>query len=212
MGGPNWYPLVVSEGNPICSFRQFLAKTYRFASIQNVTDRRQTDRRHPVAKARPIVRSAKNRSLFGEVMDTSLVSCFLDHGVYISLLQIYCSVCLPKIVKINWHVKVTNEDKVGLFYWNTVYSNLTLNCWFALRKKCRHSVPYIWGLVQLIRVVICLHAVLLVQCLLSLYHNCESTTIRRYHDAFDISTTTEVIEITICVRFDCDTTTTKNWR
>jgi len=44
MGGPNWYPLVVSGGNPICSFRQFLAKTYRFASIQNVTDRRQTDR------------------------------------------------------------------------------------------------------------------------------------------------------------------------
>jgi len=35
--------------------------------------------------------------------------------------------------------------------------------------------------------------------------NCETTTIRRYHDAFDY--TTEVIEITICVRFDCDTTT-----
>jgi len=32
---------------------------HRFASIQNVTDR-QTDRRHRVAKARPIVRSAKN--------------------------------------------------------------------------------------------------------------------------------------------------------
>ena len=59
MGGPNWYPLVVSGGNPICPFRQFLAKTYRFARIQNVTDRRQTDRRHAVAKARPIVRSAK---------------------------------------------------------------------------------------------------------------------------------------------------------
>ena len=44
MGGPNWYPLVVSGGNPICSFRQFLAKTYRFARIQNVTDDRQTDR------------------------------------------------------------------------------------------------------------------------------------------------------------------------
>ena len=44
MGGPTWYPLVVSGGNPICSFRQFLAKTYRFARIQNVTDRRQTDR------------------------------------------------------------------------------------------------------------------------------------------------------------------------
>jgi len=25
------------------------------------------------------------------------------------------------------------------------------------------------------------------------------------------STTTEVIEITICVQFDCDTTRTKNW-
>jgi len=36
----------------------------------------------------------------------------------------------------------------------------------------------------------------------------DTTTIRRYHDAFHY--TTEVIEITICVRFDCDTTTTKN--
>jgi len=37
---------------------------HRFASIQNVTDRqtdRPTDRRRAVAKARPIVRSAKNR-------------------------------------------------------------------------------------------------------------------------------------------------------
>ena len=33
----------------------------------------------------------------------------------------------------------------------------------------------------------------------------DTTTIRRYHDAFDYKT--EVIEITICVRFDCDTTT-----
>jgi len=47
---------------------------------------------------------------------------------------------------------------------------------------------------------------------LSLYHNCDSTTIRlRYGDTTTHSTTTEVIEITICVRFDCDTTTTKNW-
>jgi len=50
---------------PIHSFRQFFDRTYRFATIQNVTDRqtdddRQTDRRHIVPKARPIVRSAKN--------------------------------------------------------------------------------------------------------------------------------------------------------
>ena len=48
---------------------------------------------------------------------------------------------------------------------------------------------------------------------LSLYHNCDLTTIRlRYDDAKTHSTTTEVIEITICVRFDYDddTTTTKN--
>ena len=39
---------------------------HRFASIQNVTDR-QTDRRHRVAKARPIVRSAKNS--IGPIID-----------------------------------------------------------------------------------------------------------------------------------------------
>ena len=45
---------------------------------------------------------------------------------------------------------------------------------------------------------------------LSLYHNCDSTTIRlRYDDTTTHSTTMEVIKITICVRFDCDTTTTK---
>ena len=44
--------------------------------------------------------------------------------------------------------------------------------------------------------------------LLSLYHNCDSTTIRlRYDDTTTHSTTTEVIEITICVRFDCNMTT-----
>jgi len=48
---------------PIHSFRQFFARTYRFATIQNVTDDRQTDRRHSVPKARPIVRSAKNRNV-----------------------------------------------------------------------------------------------------------------------------------------------------
>jgi len=47
---------------------------------------------------------------------------------------------------------------------------------------------------------------------LSLYHNCDSTTKRlRYDDTTTHLTTTKVIEITICVRFDCDTTTTKNW-
>jgi len=45
---------------------------------------------------------------------------------------------------------------------------------------------------------------------LSLYHNCDSTTIGlRYDDTTMHSTTTEEIEITICVRFDCYTTTTK---
>jgi len=37
----------------------------------------------------------------------------------------------------------------------------------------------------------------------------DRTTIRRCHDAFDYESTTEVIEITICVRFDYDTTTTR---
>jgi len=48
--------------------------------------------------------------------------------------------------------------------------------------------------------------------LLRLYHNYDSTTIRlRYDDTRTHSTMTKVIIITICVRFDCDTTTTKNW-
>jgi len=43
---------------------------------------------------------------------------------------------------------------------------------------------------------------------LSLYHNCDSTTIRlRHDDTTTHSTTTKMSEITICVRFDCDTTT-----
>jgi len=51
---------------------------------------------------------------------------------------------------------------------------------------------------------------------LSLYHNCNSTTIQlRYDNTTTHSTTMEVIEITIRVRFDCDTTMiwlqTKNW-
>jgi len=51
---------------------------------------------------------------------------------------------------------------------------------------------------------------------LSLYHNFDSSTRLRYDDTTTHSTTTEVIEITICVRFNCDlrynyeTTTTKN--
>ena len=45
----------------IQSFRQFFARTYRFATIKNVTDRRQTDDRQ--IKARPTVRSAKNHGL-----------------------------------------------------------------------------------------------------------------------------------------------------
>ena len=45
MGGPSWYRGVVSGGYPICSFRQFLARMCRFATIQIVTDDddRQTD-------------------------------------------------------------------------------------------------------------------------------------------------------------------------
>jgi len=38
MGGPSWYRGVVSGGYPICSFRQFLARMCRFATIQIVTD------------------------------------------------------------------------------------------------------------------------------------------------------------------------------
>ena len=59
MGGLNRYCGIVSGGNTICSFRQFLAKTYRFATVQNVADRR-----HTVPKARPIVRSAKNGFIY----------------------------------------------------------------------------------------------------------------------------------------------------
>jgi len=47
--------------------RQFLARTYRFATIQNVTDDdRQTDGRHSVPKARPIVglRSAIHKQAY----------------------------------------------------------------------------------------------------------------------------------------------------
>jgi len=47
--------------------------------------------------------------------------------------------------------------------------------------------------------------------IVGLYHNCDLTTTRLryvvYDDTTTHSTTTEVIEITICVRFDCDTTT-----
>ena len=60
--------------------RQFFARTYRFATIQNVTDnRRQTDRRHIVPKARPIVRSAKNKRRLCQCVTfcTSLNRCLL---------------------------------------------------------------------------------------------------------------------------------------
>ena len=51
---------------PIHSFRHFFTRTYRFATIQNVTDRQTTaDRRHSVPKARPIVRSANNYQSYG---------------------------------------------------------------------------------------------------------------------------------------------------
>jgi len=70
------------RGNPICSFRQFFAKTYRFATIQNVTqtdDR--TDRRHIVPKARPI-RLAKNVSLFLLVFDVLTKSIITENVIF----------------------------------------------------------------------------------------------------------------------------------
>ena len=77
MGGPNWYRGVVSGGYPICSFRQFLAKMYRFATIQNVTDddddgQTTTDRRQTTCDdigstftkyGRPKMDTAQNKSL-----------------------------------------------------------------------------------------------------------------------------------------------------
>jgi len=53
MGGPTWYRGVVSGAILFALSDSFFAKTYRFATIQNVTDDRQTDRRHAVPKARP---------------------------------------------------------------------------------------------------------------------------------------------------------------
>jgi len=45
-GGSELVPWSSLGGLPFCSFRQFLAKMYRFATIQNVTDdRRQTTQR-----------------------------------------------------------------------------------------------------------------------------------------------------------------------
>ena len=47
---------------------------------------------------------------------------------------------------------------------------------------------------------------------LSLYHNCDSTTIRRYHDAFDYDESDRNYDLrSIRLRYDYDTTTTKNW-
>ena len=46
--------------------------------------------------------------------------------------------------------------------------------------------------------------------ILSLYHNCDSTTIRlRYDDTTMHSTTTKVIDIMISVQFDCNMTMTR---
>ena len=46
---------------------------------------------------------------------------------------------------------------------------------------------------------------------LSLYHNCDSTTIRRYHDAFDYDGSDRNYDMrSIRPRHDYDTTT-KNW-
>ena len=46
---------------------------------------------------------------------------------------------------------------------------------------------------------------------LSLYHSCDSTTIRRYHDAFDYDGSDRNYDVrSIRLRYDYDTTTTKN--
>ena len=48
---------------------------------------------------------------------------------------------------------------------------------------------------------------------LSLYHSCDSTTIRRCHDAFDYDGSDRNYDLhSIRLRYDYDTTTTKNWR
>ena len=66
------------------SFLQtLLARMHRFATIQNVTDRRrQTDRRNSVPKARPIVRSAKNtyRIYKLTLLMVNLVNMLVFHG------------------------------------------------------------------------------------------------------------------------------------
>jgi len=62
-----------------------------------------------------------------------------------------------------------------------------------------YHLPGIW------RTVSCSSALTLNNDLLSLCHNCDSDD-----DTTTQSSMMEVIEITICAHFDCDTTTTKN--
>ena len=74
MGGPSFYRGVVSGGYPICSFRQFLARMCRFATIQIVTDGRQTDdigyQRRPYGRPKSVrIKVLVSR----EVLDYSLV-------------------------------------------------------------------------------------------------------------------------------------------
>jgi len=60
---------------PIRSFRQFLAKTYRFATIQNVIDRWQTDRWQsvPTAKGATVNTVGQNNDRFCNYWFTSLI-------------------------------------------------------------------------------------------------------------------------------------------
>jgi len=67
--GPNWYCGVVSGGNPICSFRQFLARMCRFATIQNVTD--DDDRRHRLDYSRP------KKSAYGSTQPSLIAVCYV---------------------------------------------------------------------------------------------------------------------------------------
>ena len=63
MGGPSWYRGVVSVGYPICSFRQFLARMCRFATIQNVTDRQTTTTTDDIGyQRRPYGRPTKRKN------------------------------------------------------------------------------------------------------------------------------------------------------
>ena len=64
----------------------------QYKTLQTTTD----DRRQSVPKARPIVRSAKNRSIFSEDMDKSIVSPFFDSWCSVPL-HCYQNLTLPNV-------------------------------------------------------------------------------------------------------------------